>query len=92
MARLSTERLSTARAGTARVGRALRARALPQARAVEELTARVPSLEEEVRECRRQQLRLAELTDVVQELLLPVSQRDQEKVEELLERYSAQLG
>jgi hypothetical protein len=62
------------------------------AQAVEELTARVAELEEEVRECRRQQLRLAELTDVVQELLLPLSQRDQAKVDELLERYTDQLG
>ena len=82
MAKLSVER----------VGRALRARARPPGRAVADLTARVASLEDEVRECRRQQLRLAELTDVVQELLLPLSQRDQAKVDELLERYSAQLG
>jgi hypothetical protein len=81
-----------ARLSGGRVLRAVRTRMPPQARAVEELTARVASLEEEVRECRRHQLRLAELTDVVQELLLPLSQRDQDKVDELLERYSAQLG
>ncbi len=77
-----------------RVRQALRPRSEPddQAVAVQDLAARVASLEEEVRECRRQQLRLAELTDVVQELLLPVSQRDQDKVDEVLERYSAQLG
>ena len=75
-----------------RVRRALEARSAPHAQAIEELTARVASLEDEVRECRRQQLRLAELTDVVQELLLPISQRDQAKVDEVLERYSAQLG
>ena len=76
-----------------RVVRAVRARTGGgRRRALEELTARVASLEEEVRECRRQQLRLAELTDVVQELLLPVAQRDQGKVDELLERYTAQLG
>ena len=75
-----------------RVRRAVQARVPTHTRTVEELRARVATLEEEVRECRRQQLRLAELTDVVQELLLPLSQRDQDKVEELLERYSAQLG
>ncbi len=75
-----------------RVRRALQARSAPRAQQIEELTARVASLEDEVRECRRQQLRLAELTDVVQELLLPLSQRDQAKVDELLERYTAQLG
>ena len=78
--------------GLGRVRQAVHARTAPQAQALEELTARVASLEDEVRECRRQQLRLAELTDVVQELLLPLSQRDQDKVDELLERYTAQLG
>ena len=78
--------------GVDRFRQALHARTAPQAHAIEELTARVASLEDEVRECRRQLLRLAELTDVVQELLLPLSQRDQEKVDELLERYTAQLG
>lgn len=81
-----------ARLSVGRVRRALQARTAPPSQALEELTARVASLEDEVRECRRQQLRLAELTDVVQELLLPLSQRDQEKVDELLERYTAQLG
>jgi len=85
MARLTAERVR--RALQARTTRSTR-----DASALEELTARVAVLEDEVRECRRQQLRLAELTDVVQELLLPLSQRDQEKVDELLERYSAQLG
>lgn len=78
-----------------RVRQALRPRSegpAPEARSLEELAERVAVLEDEVRECRRQQLRLAELTDVVQELLLPLSQRDQDKVDELLERYSAQLG
>ena len=81
-----------ARVSAERMRRAVRARTAPQTEALDELTARVAALEEEVRECRRQQLRLAELTDVVQELLLPLSQRDQQKVDELLERYSAQLG
>ena len=78
-----------------RVRQALRPRsegAAPEGPTLEELAARVAALEDEVRECRRQQLRLAELTDVVQELLLPLSQRDQDKVDELLTRYTAQLG
>ncbi len=32
-------------------------------------------------------VRLAELTDVVTELLLPVAARDEQKLEELLEKY-----
>jgi hypothetical protein len=44
-----------------------------------------------VQECRQLNLRLAELTDVVQELLLPVAQRDEERLSELLEKYSRGL-
>ena len=52
---------------------------------------RVAVLEEEVQECRQLNLRLAELTDVVAELLLPVAQRDEAKVAEVMERYSKGL-
>lgn len=55
---------------------------------VEDLKARVAVLEDEVQECRQLNLRLAELLDVVGELLLPVAQRDEAKVAEALERYS----
>lgn len=58
---------------------------------LDELQERVAVLEEEVQECRQLNLRLAELTDVVQELLLPVAQRDEAKVAELMERYSKGL-
>lgn len=73
------------------VRRAWRARP-GSGRRLAELEARVDELEAEIRECRRHQLRLAELTDVVQELLLPVSQRNQAAVDEVLARYSEQLG
>lgn len=55
---------------------------------LDELRSRVQQLEEEMQEARQLNLRLAELTDVVQELLLPVSARDEEKIAELMERYS----
>jgi flagellar biosynthesis/type III secretory pathway chaperone len=58
---------------------------------LDELTARVAELEDEVQECRQLNLRLAELTDVVAELLLPVAQRDEAKVAEVMERYSKGL-
>ena len=58
---------------------------------VDELAARVTELEAEVQECRQLNLRLAELTDVVAELLLPVAQRDEAKVAEVMERYSKGL-
>ena len=62
-----------------------------QAEGIEALRERVAVLEDEVQECRQLNLRLAELTDVVQELLLPVAQRDEAKVAELMERYSKGL-
>ena len=55
------------------------------------LAARVNELEAEVQECRQLNLRLAELTDVVGELLLPVAQRDEARVAEVMERYSKGL-
>lgn len=59
---------------------------------VARLEKRVAELEDEVQECRQLNLRLAELTDLVQELLLPVAQRDEEKVAAMVERYAEQLG
>ena len=57
-----------------------------------ELSSRVDELEAEIQECRQLNLRLAELMDVVQELLLPVAQRDEEKLAVILRKYSDQLG
>ena len=62
-----------------------------QAEGVEELRRRVAVLEDEVQECRQLNLRLAELTDVVEELLLPVAQRDEQRVAAVLEQYSQGL-
>ena len=52
------------------------------------LRKRVEILEAEVQECRQLNLRLAELTDVVGELLLPVAHRDEAKVAEVMEKYA----
>ena len=65
-----------------------RFRAGVQAEGVEALRERVAVLEDEVQECRQLNLRLAELTDVVQELLLPVAARDEERIGAVLEKYS----
>lgn len=54
---------------------------------IDELRGRVAVLEEEVQEARQVNLRLAELVDVVQELLLPVAQRDEATVAEAVERF-----
>jgi hypothetical protein len=51
------------------------------------LRERVRVLEEEVQENRRLNRRIAELTDVVVELLVPLEARDQQRVEEVLERF-----
>ena len=58
---------------------------------LDELRDRLAVLEDEVQQCRQLNLRLAELTDVVQELLLPVAQRDEARLAELMERYSKGL-
>jgi hypothetical protein len=50
------------------------------------LHERVAELEDEVQECRQLNLRLAELTDVVQELLVPLAQRDETRLAEAVER------
>lgn len=42
-------------------------------------------------EMRRHHLRLAELTDVVQELLVPLADRDESAVQEALERFRKSL-
>ena len=52
-----------------------------------DLEKRVAALEEAVQENRALNVRLAELTDVVTELLLPVAARDEEKLAELLGKY-----
>ncbi len=75
-----------------RSGGKVAARRLSRASGVDaelaELRRRVAVLEDEVQECRQLNLRLAELTDVVGELLLPVAQRDEAHVAEVMERYS----
>ena len=60
-------------------------------REVNRLRRRVAELENEVQETRRLNRRVAEVTDIVQELLLPVAQRDEEKIREHLDRYSSSL-
>lgn len=61
-------------------GRALRQQ-------VQRLRRRVVDLEQEVQELRRQSSRLAELADLVQELLVPAAKRDDERVRQLLDDY-----
>jgi len=60
-------------------------------RHIKGLRSRIVALEDEIQQSRQLNRRLAELTDIVQELLIPISQRDEEKVREQLERYSGSL-
>lgn len=77
---------------------AMRRRLVPPDRRVDEheeqlhaLRQRIAVLEAEVQENRELNRRLAELTDVVTELLVPLSQRDDEKVDALLDEYRKAL-
>ena len=56
-------------------------------RKVRTLPQRIRDLEAEVQENRRLNRRIAELTDVVAELLVPIADRDEAKVQELLASY-----
>ena len=48
---------------------------------------RYAALEEELQESRRLNRRVAELTDVVQELLIPLADQDPNRAREILSRY-----
>ncbi len=58
---------------------------------VQELRARVEDLEASIAELRRHHLRLAELTDLVQELLLPVAARDEDRIAAAIEQFQQGL-
>ena len=55
---------------------------------ISELRRRVEQLEDEVQEARRLHRRVAELLDIVEELLVPLSQRDEEKVRAYLDAHA----
>jgi hypothetical protein len=54
---------------------------------VEELRARIVQLEQDIQESRQLNKRLAEVIDVVSEVLLPAGQRDDERLRDLLANY-----
>jgi hypothetical protein len=55
---------------------------------VRRLLDRVATLEHEVQETRRLHQRLAELTDVVTEVLVPAADRDDDKIRAILTKYN----
>jgi hypothetical protein len=52
-----------------------------------DLRRRVNALEDEMQEARALNVRVAELTDLVAELLVPLAQRDEGKIQEILAKY-----
>ena len=72
----------------------LKARAVERmARAVagerlDALQRRLEDLEAEVQECRQLNIRLAEVIDLVEQLLLPIAAQDQEKIAAAVEKYN----
>lgn len=59
--------------------------------ATHDLRQRVAALEAEVQECRQLNLRLAELTDVVTDLLVPLARADEAELREVLAKYHESL-
>ena len=55
---------------------------------LDELQQRLDELEAEVQECRQLNIRLAEVTDLVEQLLLPIAAQDQEKIAAAVEKYT----
>ena len=58
---------------------------------VTELIARIEELEGAVQENRNLNLRVAELVDLVQELLVPVASQDQDKIDTALAKFQRSL-
>ena len=58
-------------------------------REVRQLLDRIATLEREVQETRRLHQRLAELTDVVTEVLVPATDRDDDKIRAILAKYTS---
>ena len=56
-----------------------------------QLEQRLSDLEADMSEMRRHNLRLAEIADVVQELLIPMASRDEARVQEPIERFHKRL-
>jgi hypothetical protein len=58
---------------------------------LDELQQRLEDLQAEVQECRQLNVRLAEVTDLVEQLLLPMAARDEEKIAAAVEKYTRSL-
>jgi hypothetical protein len=56
-----------------------------------ELERRVRNLEQDVAELRQHNLRLAELTDVVEQLVIPIAKRDEAAVDAAIAKFTESL-
>ncbi|TIC87411.1 hypothetical protein E8D34_09775 [Nocardioides sp. GY 10113] len=61
------------------------------AKRVRALEEEVDRLRAEIAELRRHHLRLAELTDVVTELVVPLASRDQERIDRAIDAFNESL-
>jgi hypothetical protein len=60
-------------------------------KAIPRMRARINALEKEVQETRMLNRRLAELVDVISELLVPLAQGDREAAQRIAEQYRKQI-
>lgn len=58
---------------------------------IDDLTTRIGELEAEIQENRNLNLRVAELIDVVAELLIPVASQDRAKIDAAVEKFQRAL-
>ncbi len=58
---------------------------------LDQLQRRLDDLEAEVQECRQLNVRLAEVTDLVEQLLLPAAARDEQQLAAAVEKYTRSL-
>ncbi len=72
-------------------GKRLPARLRKAEKELATLRRRMAELENEVQEARHLNKRLAEIADVVAEVLLPAEQRDEDRLREVLARYDSTL-
>lgn len=83
----ATDRTRALRRRVAKLERRRLAAAERQLRQLRQLNNRVERLETELRLERQLNRRVAEVTDVVQEVLLPAATRDDDRIREALDRY-----
>ena len=58
---------------------------------VRDLEERIEVMEDEMQEHRQLSRRVAELTDLIADLLVPLAQHDQAKVDEIITQYRASI-